>query len=326
MLPAPSLRWYAIKLFERDEKVMAGFTLSADLAARLEGIISGCEEALDDDSESIITNERYTYLSRVMDHCVKKVRTGLSTSDKIDRIVTHRVFALPIFAAVMFCVYAIAMGSWPVSIGTKATDWTNDVLFAEIVPNFLNRFLLGADGAPVIADWLYGLIQDGIVAGVGAVLGFGSWKPAVAVFTGLIAKENVVGTFGVLYQFAGELSENGDEIWGSIAGDFTGVTAYSFMIFNLLCAPCFAAMGAIKREMNNPRWTAFAIGYMCVFAYVVSLIVYQLGGLVTGEVSFNVFTIVAAVLLAGILYLLVRKNPYETADGVRIDRKRTVRA
>ena len=172
MVPAPSLRWYAIKLFERDEKVMAGFTLSADLAARLEGIISGCEEALDDDSESIITNERYTYLSRVMDHCVKKVRTGLSTSDKIDRIVTHRVFALPIFAAVMFCVYAIAMGSWPVSIGTKATDWTNDVLFAEIVPNFLNRFLLGADGAPVIAGWLYGLIQDGIVAGVGAVLGF----------------------------------------------------------------------------------------------------------------------------------------------------------
>ena len=172
MVPAPSLRWYAIKLFERDEKVMAGFTLSADLAARLEGIISGCEEALDDDSESIITNERYTYLSRVMEHCVKKVRTGLSTSDKIDRIVTHRVFALPIFAAVMFCVYAIAMGSWPVSIGTKATDWTNDVLFAEIVPNFLNRFLLGADGAPVIAGWLYGLIQDGIVAGVGAVLGF----------------------------------------------------------------------------------------------------------------------------------------------------------
>ena len=172
MVPAPSLRWYAIKLFERDEKVMADFTLSADLAARLEGIISGCEEALDDDSESIIANERYTYLSRVMEHCVKKVRTGLSTSDKIDRIVTHRVFALPIFAAVMFCVYAIAMGSWPVSIGTKATDWTNDVLFAEIVPNFLNRFLLGADGAPVIAGWLYGLIQDGIVAGVGAVLGF----------------------------------------------------------------------------------------------------------------------------------------------------------
>ena len=308
VVPAPSLRWYAIKLFERDEKVMAGFTLSADLAARLEGIISGCEEALDDDSESIITNERYTYLSRVMDHCVKKVRTGLSTSDKIDRIVTHRVFALPIFAAVMFCVYAIAMGSWPVSIGTKATDWTNDVLFAEIVPNFLNRFLLGADGAPVIAGWLYGLIQDGIVAGVGAVLGFGSWKPAVAVFTGLIAKENVVGTFGVLYQFAGELSENGDEIWGSIAGDFTGVTAYSFMIFNLLCAPCFAAMGAIKREMNSPKWTLGAIGYMCGFAYVISLMVYQLGGLLTGEVGFGTGTVAAILCLAALLYLLFRKG------------------
>ena len=521
VVPAPSLRWYAIKLFERDEKVMAGFTLSADLAARLEGIISGCEEALDDDSESIITNERYTYLSRVMDHCVKKVRTGLSTSDKIDRIVTHRVFALPIFAAVMFCVYAIAMGSWPVSIGTKATEWTNDVLFAEIVPNFLNRFLLGADGAPVIAGWLYGLIQDGIVAGVGAVLGFvpqmlvlflllciledigymariafimdrifrrfglsgksfipmlvatgcgvpgimasrtieqdrdrkltvmttgfipcgakmpiiglfagalfggsswvatsayfigvaavilsgvilkktrlfagdpapfvmelpayhipkaanilrgtwergwsfikragtvillssvvlwflqgygfvdgalqavednntsllatigsaiaflfaplgfGSWKPAVAVFTGLIAKENVVGTFGVLYQFAGELSENGDEIWGSIAGDFTGVTAYSFMIFNLLCAPCFAAMGAIKREMNSPKWTLGAIGYMCGFAYVISLMVYQLGGLLTGEVGFGTGTVAAILCLAALLYLLFRKG------------------
>ena len=521
VVPAPSLRWYAIKLFERDEKVMAGFTLSADLAARLEGIISGCEEALDDDSESIITNERYTYLSRVMDHCVKKVRTGLSTSDKIDRIVTHRVFALPIFAAVMFCVYAIAMGSWPVSIGTKATEWTNDVLFAEIVPNFLNRFLLGADGAPVIAGWLYGLIQDGIVAGVGAVLGFvpqmlvlflllciledigymariafimdrifrrfglsgksfipmlvatgcgvpgimasrtieqdrdrkltvmttgfipcgakmpiiglfagalfggsswvatsayfigvaavilsgvilkktrlfagdpapfvmelpayhipkaanilrgtwergwsfikragtvillssvvlwflqgygfvdgalqavednntsllatigsaiaflfaplgfGSWKPAVAVFTGLIAKENVVGTFGVLYQFAGELSENGDEIWGSIAGDFTGVNAYSFMIFNLLCAPCFAAMGAIKREMNSPKWTLGAIGYMCGFAYVISLMVYQLGGLLTGEVGFGTGTVAAILCLAALLYLLFRKG------------------
>ena len=559
VVPAPSLRWYAIKLFERDEKVMAGFTLSADLAARLEGIISGCEEALDDDSESIITNERYTYLSRVMDHCVKKVRTGLSTSDKIDRIVTHRVFALPIFAAVMFCVYAIAMGSWPVSIGTKATEWTNDVLFAEIVPNFLNRFLLGADGAPVIAGWLYGLIQDGIVAGVGAVLGFvpqmlvlflllciledigymariafimdrifrrfglsgksfipmlvatgcgvpgimasrtieqdrdrkltvmttgfipcgakmpiiglfagalfggsswvatsayfigvaavilsgvilkktrlfagdpapfvmelpayhipkaanilrgtwergwsfikragtvillssvvlwflqgygfvdgalqavednntsllatigsaiaflfaplgfGSWKPAVAVFTGLIAKENVVGTFGVLYQFAGELSETGDEIWGNIAADFTGITAYSFMIFNLLCAPCFAAMGAIKREMNtgitaysfmifnllcapcfaamgaikremnNWKWTLGAIGYMCGFAYVISLMVYQFGGLITGQVAFGAGTVAAVLCLAALLYLLFRKG-YQ-GDTVRL--------
>ena len=389
MVPAPSLRWYAIKLFERDEKVMAGFTLSADLAARLEGIISGCEEALDDDSESIITNERYTYLSRVMEHCVKKVRTGLSTSDKIDRIVTHRVFALPIFAAVMFCVYAIAMGSWPVSIGTKATEWTNDVLFAEIVPNFLNRFLLGADGAPVIAGWLYGLIQDGIVAGVGAVLGFvpqmlvlflllciledigymariafimdrifrrfglsgksfipmlvatGCGVPGImasrtieqdrdrkltVMTTGFIpcgAKMPIIGLFaGALFGGSSWVATSAYFIGVAavilsgvilkktrlFAGDFTGVTAYSFMIFNLLCAPCFAAMGAIKREMNNPKWTLGAIGYMCGFAYVISLMVYQLGGLLTGEVGFGTGTVAAILCLAALLYLLFRKG------------------
>ena len=448
VVPAETARWYAIKLFERDEKVMAGFTLSADLSARLEGLIKGCEDAMDDDSESIITNERYTYIAKVMDHCVKKSRAGLSASDKIDRIVTHRVLALPIFAAVMFLVYALSMGSWPVSIGTKATEWTNDVLFGEIVPNFLNGFLLGADGAPVIAQWLYGLIMDGIVAGVGAVLGFvpqmlvlflllciledigymariafimdrifrrfglsgksfipmlvatgcgvpgimasrtieqdrdrkltvmttgfipcgakmpiiglfagalfggsswvatsayfigvaaviisgvilkktrifagdpapfvmelpayhvpkavnilrgtwergwsfikragtvillssivlwflqgygfvdgvfqavednnhsllaaigsgvavifqplgfGHWQAAVATLTGLIAKEEVVNTYGVVYNFAGELSETGDEIWSMLALDFTALSAYSFMIFNLLC-------------------------------------------------------------------------------------------
>ena len=536
VVPADSLRWYAIKLFERDEKVMAGFTLSADASTRLEAFIRGCEEAMDDDSESIITNERYTYISKVMSHCVKKVRTGLSTSDKIDRIVTHRILALPIFAVVMFCVYAISMGSWPVSIGTRATEWTNDVLFGEIVPNFLNGFLLGADGAPVIAQWLYGLIMDGIVAGVGAVLGFvpqmlvlflllciledigymariafimdrifrrfglsgksfipmlvatgcgvpgimasrtieqdrdrkltvmttgfipcgakmpiiglfagalfggsawvatsayfigvaavvisgvilkktrifagdpapfvmelpayhvpkavnilrgtwergwsfikragtvilvssvvlwflqgygivdgalqavednntsllatigsaiaflfapigfGTWKPAVAVFTGLIAKENVVGTFGVLYGFA-EVAEDGAEIWGNIASDFTGITAYSFMIFNLLCAPCFAAMGAIKREMNSPKWTLGAIGYMCGFAYVISLMVYQFGGLITGEVSFGVGTVAAVLCLAALIYLLFRKG-YQ-GDTVRLRAVDAVRA
>ncbi|WP_294510179.1 ferrous iron transport protein B [uncultured Intestinimonas sp.] len=538
VVPSDSLRWYAIKLFERDEKVMAGFTLSADVSARLEGLIKDCEDAMDDDSESIITNERYTYISKVMDHCVKKVRAGLSTSDKIDRIVTHRVLALPIFAVVMFLVYALSMGSFaietdtvtiPISIGTAATEWTNDVLFGQIVPNFLNGFLLGADGAPVIAQWLYGLVMDGIVAGVGAVLGFvpqmlvlflllciledigymariafimdrifrrfglsgksfipmlvatgcgvpgimasrtieqdrdrkltvmttgfipcgakmpiiglfagalfggsawvatsayfigvaavvisgiilkktrifagdpapfvmelpayhipkpvnilrgtwergwsfikragtvillssvvlwflqgygmvdgtlqavednntsllatigsgiaflfaplgfGSWKPAVAVFTGLVAKENVVGTFGVLYQFAGELSDNGDEIWGNIARDFTGITAYSFMIFNLLCAPCFAAMGAIKREMNSPKWTLGAIGYMCGFAYVISLMVYQFGGLITGQVSFGAGTVAAVLCLAALIFLLFRKG-YQ-GDTVRL--------
>ena len=545
VVPADSLRWYAIKLFERDEKVMAGFTLSADASTRLEAFIRGCEEAMDDDSESIITNERYTYISQVMSHCVKKVRTGLSTSDKIDRIVTHRILALPIFAAVMFLVYALSMGSFvietdtftiPISIGTAATEWTNDVLFGEIVPNFLNGFLLGADGAPVIAQWLYGLIMDGIVAGVGAVLGFvpqmlvlflllciledigymariafimdrifrrfglsgksfipmlvatgcgvpgimasrtieqdrdrkltvmttgfipcgakmpiiglfagalfggsawvatsayfigvaavvisgvilkktrifagdpapfvmelpayhvpkavnilrgtwergwsfikragtvilvssvvlwflqgygivdgalqavednntsllatigsaiaflfapigfGTWKPAVAVFTGLIAKENVVGTFGVLYGFA-EVAEDGAEIWGNIASDFTGITAYSFMIFNLLCAPCFAAMGAIKREMNSPKWTLGAIGYMCGFAYVISLMVYQFGGLITGEVSFGVGTVAAVLCLAALVYLLFRKG-YQ-GDTVRLRAVDAVRA
>ena len=535
VVPAETARWYAIKLFERDEKVMAGFTLSADLSARLEALVKGCEDAMDDDSESIITNERYTYIAKVMDHCVKKSRAGLSASDKIDRIVTHRVLALPIFAVVMFCVYALSMGSWPVSIGTKATEWTNDVLFGEIVPNFLNGFLLNADGAPIIAGWLYGLIMDGIVAGVGAVLGFvpqmlvlflllciledigymariafimdrifrrfglsgksfipmlvatgcgvpgimasrtieqdrdrkltvmttgfipcgakmpiiglfagalfggsswvatsayfigvaaviisgvilkktrifagdpapfvmelpayhipkavnilrgtwergwsfikragtvilvssvalwflqgygivdgalqavednntsllatigssiaflfapigfGTWKPAVAVFTGLIAKENVVGTFGVLYGFA-EVAEDGAEIWGNIAGDFTGITAYSFMIFNLLCAPCFAAMGAIKREMNSPKWTLGAIGYMCGFAYVISLMVYQFGGLITGEVSFGVGTVAAVLCLAALIYLLFRKG-YQ-GDTVRLRAVEAVR-
>ena len=167
----------------------------------------------------------------------------------------------------------------------------------------------------------FGLVEDmnnSVLAAIGsavafifAPLGFGNWRATVAVVTGLIAKENVVATFGVLYNFAGELSENGDEIWALVAQDYTAISAYSFMIFNLLCAPCFAAMGAIKREMNNAKWTAFAIGYMCVFAYVVSLIVYQIGGLITGEVSFGIGTVVAVVLVVGIVYLLFRKNKYE---------------
>ena len=156
-----------------------------------------------------------------------------------------------------------------------------------------------------------------------APIGFGTWKPAVAVFTGLIAKENVVGTFGVLYGFA-EVAEDGAEIWGNIAGDFTGITAYSFMIFNLLCAPCFAAMGAIKREMNSPKWTLGAIGYMCGFAYVISLMVYQFGGLITGEVSFGVGTVAAVLCLAALIYLLFRKG-YQ-GDTVRLRAVDAVRA
>ena len=158
------------------------------------------------------------------------------------------------------------------------------------------------------------------VAWIFAPLGFGNWKATVASVSGLIAKENVVGTFGVLYHFGGEeLSENGDEIWSLVAADYTALSAYTFMIFNLLCAPCFAAMGAIKREMNNGKWTAFAIGYMCALAYCSALVVYQLGGIITGELSFNFFTIVAAVILVAFIYLLVRPNKYVNDNEVKID-------
>ena len=177
----------------------------------------------------------------------------------------------------------------------------------------------------------FGMVEDmnnSVLAAVGsavafifAPLGFGNWRATVAVVTGLIAKENVVATFGVLYNFAGELSENGDEIWALVAQDYTAISAYSFMIFNLLCAPCFAAMGAIKREMNNPKWTLGAIGYMCGFAYVVSMIVYQIGGLFTGEAVFSVWTVVAIVFLAGMLYLLFR--PYKESKTLS---ERLVRA
>ena len=526
------LRWYAIKIFERDEKVLEELNLSADLKAHLEQHIADCETELDDDAESIITNQRYSYINSVVTKAVKKkaAKGSLSVSDKIDQIVTNRILALPIFAVIMFCIYAIAMGGWAISIGTMGTDWANDVLFGEWVPGLFDT-ILGALGVAE-GGWLYGLIQDGIVAGVGAVLGFvpqmlvlflllailedvgymarvafimdrifrrfglsgksfipmlvatgcgvpgimasrtieqdrdrkmtimttgfipcgakmpiiglfagavfgGSslvatsaffigiaavvisgimlkkfkafagepapfvmelpayhapsasnvlratwergwsfikragtvillstivlwflqgygftdgvfgpvednntsllaaigntiawifyplgwtgdmaWKATVASFTGLIAKENVVGTMATLYHFAGEVSENGEEIWALVGADFGAITAYSFMIFNLLCAPCFAAMGAIKREMNNAKWTAFAIGYMCVFAYVISLIVYQLGGLITGAASFSLWTVVALVLLAGILCLLFRKG-YQGEENAR---------
>ena len=587
------LRWYAIKVFERDEKVMEELKLDPGLQSHLEQHIADCEAELDDDAESIITNQRYSYISGVVDRSVKKkaAKHSLSTSDKIDRIVTNRILALPIFVAVMFLVYAISMGGSDFALGTRATDWANDGLFGD------GWFLSGGDGyeddagdfenagtiieayengetvvyfydddsgeteevevdaavyaearatlaqfgeegpdpndygrwqdsIPVMvgswlesvecADWLSGLIVDGIIAGVGAVLGFvpqmlvlflllsiledvgymariafimdrifrkfglsgksfipmlvgtgcgvpgvmasrtienerdrrmtimttcfipcgakmpiiamfagalfggstlvatsayfigvaaiivsgimlkktkafagdpapfvmelpqyhvpsvgnvlratwergwsfikragtvilassvilwflqgfgfengafglvensdasilaviggaaafifaplgfGNWQSTVATVTGLIAKENVVSTFHVLFP--------GSNFAAQVAMAFTGLSAYSFMIFNLLCAPCFAAMGAIKREMNNARWTWAAIGYMCGLAYVVSLMVYQLGGLIAGEVSFGLRTIAALVCLAGMIYLLVRKNKYE---------------
>ena len=516
-----SLRWHAIKLFERDEKELEEVQLDPALKAHIEAHIADCEKELDDDAESIITNQRYAYISRVVERSVRKkaAKHALTASDKIDRIVTNRILALPIFVVVMWAVYTIAMGGTPVSIGTMATDWTNDVLVGEWICGNLGAWMESIG----CAAWLTGLVVDGIVAGVGAVigfvpqmlvlffllsiledvgymariafimdrifrrfglsgksfipmlvatgcgvpgimasrtiendrdrkmtimttgfipcgakmpiiglfagalfggsgwiatsayfigvaavivsgiilkktklfagdpapfvmelpayhipsaknvfhstwerggsfikragtvilassvvlwflqgfgfvdgvfgmvednnasllasvgnvvapvfapLGFGTWQGAVATFTGLIAKENVVSTFGVLYGFA-EVAEDGAEIWSLLAGDFTALTAYSFMIFNLLCAPCFAAMGAIKREMNNAKWTWIAIGYMCGFAYVVAMIVYQLGMLFSGH--FGVGTVVALLLLAGLIYLLLRKNKYQDA-------------
>ena len=515
------LHWYAIKLFERDEKVLEDLQLDKTLAEHLEEHIADCEKELDDDAESIITNQRYAYINGVVSKAVKKKapKGSLSVSDKIDQIVTNRVLALPIFAVVMFCIYAIAMGGWPVSIGTMATDWANDVLFGELVPGAVDGILAALHVAE--GGVLYSLIQDGIVAGVGAVLGFvpqmlvlffllaivedigymarvafimdrifrrfglsgksfipmlvatgcgvpgimasrtieqdrdrkmtvmttafmpcgaklpiigliagaifggsawvatscyfigiasivisgimlkkfkafagepapfvmelpayhvpsagnvlratwergwsfikragtiillssiviwflqgfgfeggafgmveeqdnsllaaigsalcfiftplgfGNWRATVATITGLVAKEEVVNTFGILYHFGGELSEAGDEIWSLVAADYTAVSAYSFLFFNLLCAPCFAAMGAIKREMNNVKWTLGAIGYMCLGAYVLALIVYQIGGLVTGELTFGIGTVVAAALVVMIIYLLFRKG------------------
>mgnify|MGYP000689283807 CR=1 FL=1 len=528
-VPANKRRYYAVKLFERDEKVMDELKLDKSLSDHIDQHIKDCEAEMDDDAESIITNQRYAYINTVVGKAVKKKARveHLTVSDKIDQIVTNRILALPIFALVMFLMYSLSMGTsiadggW--AIGTFATDWTNDVLFGEIVPGALGG-LLESIG---VAGWLYGLIMDGIVAGVGAVLGFvpqmlvlffllsiledvgymsrvafimdrifrkfglsgksfipvlvgtgcgvpgvmasrtienerdrrmtimttcfipcgakmpiigliagamfggsslvavsayfigmaaiicsgvilkktklfagdpapfvmelpayhvpawgnvfratwergwsfikragsvilaatvvlwflqgfgfengvfgmvedqdnsvlaaiatkvawifaplgfGNWRATVASVSGLIAKENVVGTFGVLYHFGGELSENGDEIWAAVAQDYTALSAYAFMIFNLLCAPCFAAMGAIKREMNNPKWTLGAIGYMCGFAYVVSLIVYQLGGLMLGEVAFGAGTVAAGIALAALVYLAARRGYRPGAD------------
>lgn len=508
--------FYAVKLFERDDKIEAAIKTSADAS-----VIEAVEKSMDDDSESIITDARYTYITSVIKDCYKKgSKEVLTTSDKIDRIVTNRVLALPIFALVMWFVYYISV----TTVGTIVTDWTNDVLFGEIIPPAVDSFL----DAIQCADWLHGLIVDGIIGGVGAVLGFvpqmlvlffflailedcgymarvafimdrifrkfglsgksfipmligtgcgvpavmasrtiesdrdrkmtimtttfipcsakmpiigliagaifhgaswvapsayfvgmaavivsgimlkktklfagdpapfvmempayhmprvvnvlrsmwergssfikkagtiillstivlwflqgfgwekgafgmvddidhsilssigqtfawifsplgwGDWKAAVASVTGLIAKENVVATFGQLYGFA-EVAEEGNEFWGQLSASFTPLAAYSFMIFNLLCAPCFAAMGAIKREMNNTKWFWIAIGYQCGFAYVCSLIVYQLGSLFNGG-SFGFGTIVGFILLIGLIYLLVR--PSKESDTAEVE-------
>ena len=613
-LPAEQQRWYAIKIFERDEKVLEQLKLKNEVLAHIEADIKAAEEELSDDAESIITNERYVYIASIIKSCYKKKDKGkLSTSDKIDRIVTNRWAALPIFAVVMFIVYYISV----TTVGTWVTDWTNDGLFGEgwhllgigsseyseasenyVIPGAtIEAFEAAAEqaglepetateltataeildeengevveafgvtyqdymaaleveepdpanygvwvpGIPVLignglerincAGWLQGLILDGIVGGVGAVLGFvpqmfvlfiflaflegcgymarvafvmdrifrkfglsgksfipmligtgcgipgimasrtiendrdrrmtimtttfipcgaklpiialiagalfgeawwvapsayfvgvaaiiisgimlkktkifsgdpapfvmelpayhwptlgsilrsmwergwsfikkagtvillsaivlwflqafgvengvfrmvsdlnnsvlasigrgiqwlfaplgwGNWQSAVAAVTGLIAKENVVSTFGVLLGGFEEVAESGWQIWANMRELFTPLSAYSFLIFNLLCAPCFAAMGAIKREMNNGKWTLFAIGYQCVFAYAVSLIVYQVGSVFTGNA--NAVGLIAAIIVLGvILYMLFR--PYKESTSLKTDVK-----
>ena len=521
-------RFFAIKLLEKDDKITEQMKSVPDVSAEIKQL----EDKFDDDTESIITNERYVYISSIIGDCVtKNKKNAMTTSDKIDRIVTNRWLALPIFAVVMWVVYYVSV----TTVGTFVTDWTNDVLFGEIIPPAIENLL----NAIHCADWLQGLILDGIVAGVGAVLGFvpqmlvlflflaflescgymarvafimdrifrkfglsgksfipmligsgcgvpgimasrtiendrdrkmtimtttfvpcgaklpiialiagalfngaswvapsayfvgiaaiicsgiilkktkmfagdpapfvmelpayhwptvsnvlrsmwergwsfikkagtiillstivlwflmsfgwesgsfgmveelnnsilasiGStiawifaplgwtqagegWKMAVAAVTGLIAKENVVATFGMLYGFA-EVAEDGAEIWGNLAAAMTPIAAYGFLVFNLLCAPCFAAMGAIKREMNNAKWFWFAIGYQCGLAYVVSLCIYQIGTLITTG-AFGIGTVVAFLLVIGFLYLLFR--PYKESNSLNVNTKKVVSA
>ena len=526
-VPEEQKRFFAIKLLEKDDKIQAQMKSVPDVSAEIQKM----EELFDDDTESIITNERYVYISSIIHDCVTKNKQNkMTTSDKIDHIVTNRWLALPIFAAVMFLVYYISV----TTVGTWVTDWTNDVLFGEIIPPAIEKFLIGIG----CAGWLQGLILDGIVAGVGAVLGFvpqmlvlflflafleacgymarvafimdrifrkfglsgksfipmligsgcgvpgimasrtiendrdrkmtimtttfipcgaklpiialiagalfdgawwvapsayfvgiaaiicsgiilkktkmfagdpapfvmelpayhwptvgnvlrsmwergrsfikkagtiillstivlwflmnfgwgdgtfgmleaeqlndsilahigsviapifvplgwGDWKMAVAAVTGLIAKENVVGTFGILFGFAEVNADNGIEIWGQLAGSMTAVAAYSFLVFNLLCAPCFAAMGAIKREMNNAKWFWFAIGYQTGLAYIVSLCIYQIGTLISTG-TFGAGTVVAFILVIGFIYLLVK--PYKESKTLNVNMKGMVGA
>ena len=517
-IPEEQKRFFAIKLLEKDDKIAEQMKQKADVSAEIKEM----EDAFDDDTESIITNERYVYISSIIGECItKNGKKALSTSDKIDRIVTNRWLALPIFAVVMWVVYYVSV----TTVGSILTDWTNDTLFGEwIIPAAQNFFEnIGC------ADWLTGLIVDGIISGVGAVLGFvpqmlvlfiflaflescgymarvafimdrifrkfglsgksfipmligsgcgvpgvmasrtiendrdrkmtimtttfipcgaklpiialiagalfdgaswvapsayfvgiaaiicsgiilkktklfagdpapfvmelpayhwptvsnvlrsmwergwsfikkagtiilmstivlwflmnfgwvdgsfgmleaeqlndsilasigsviaplfaplgwGDWKMAVAAVSGLIAKENVVGTFGILFGF-GEVAEDGAEIWGQLAGSLSTVAAYSFLVFNLLCAPCFAAMVAIKREMNNTKWFFTAIGYQTLLAYVVSLCIYQIGNLFIGG-GFGIGTVVAVLLIIGFVYLLVR--PYKESATLSV--------
>ena len=568
-LPEEQQRWYAIKLFERDEKVQAKLGLSSDTLAHIEKDIEACETELDDDAESIITSQRYDYVTSIIGGCLRRANKGeLTTSDKIDKIVTNRILALPIFALIMWVVYALSMGApigdGGISIGTFLTDWTNDVLGAEWLVEGSRSLLEGMGASAAVT----GLVADGIVNGVGAVLGFvpqmlvlflmlailedcgymariafimdrifrrfglsgksfipmlvgtgcgipgvmasrtienerdrrmtimttcfipcgakmpiigliagalfggatwiatsayfigvaaiiisgvmlkktklfagdpapfvmelpayhvpsitnvlrstwergwsfikkagtvilissiviwclssfgtvngkfgmvdalyedpevatdeyvesvaarmgitadevnpmddsllasigntfapiftplgfGSWKPAVATVTGLVAKEQVVSTFAVLYNAdteADDWDDEGSPIWANVAADFDAfsgghgqLAAFAFMIFNLLCAPCFAAMGAIKREMNNGKWTAFAIGYMCVFAYAAGLVVYQLG--LAGSGAMNPVGMICAVAVLGFVGYMLFIKKYQEADRLLV--------
>ena len=534
-IPEEQKRFYAIKLFERDDKIKDAMKNAPDV----EDIIARAEKEMDDDAESIITNERYSFIGSIIGDCLKKNKTQeLTTSDKIDRIVTNRWLALPIFAAVMWLVYYVSV----TTVGSILTDWTNDTLFGEWIIPAAQSFFEGIG----CADWLTGLIVDGVISGVGAVLGFvpqmlvlfiflaflescgymariafimdrifrkfglsgksfipmligtgcgvpgvmasrtiendrdrkmtvmtttfipcgaklpiialiagalfdgaswvapsayfvgiaaiicsgiilkktkmfagdpapfvmelpayhmptvgnvlrsmwergwsfikkagtiitlstiivwfllnfgwtdagfgmlnfdglegaameaaqaqcilakignliawifaplgwGNWKMTVAAITGLVAKENVVGTFGQLFGFA-EVAEDGQEIWGTLANSMSQVAAYSFLVFNLLCAPCFAAMGAIKREMNNAKWFWFAIGYQCLLAYLVALCIFQFGTLFTGG-GFGIGTVEAIVILIGFIYMLFR--PYKESTSLNANTVSSVRA
>ena len=521
MVPQEYIRWYASKLFEHDEEVLKELKLSEHIGIKLDNVISKIEKQMDDDSESIVANERYIFIGEVVQKVLKKKQRGLTTSDKIDRVVTNRILALPIFIAIMFVVYYVSI-SW---VGAIATDWTNDVLFGDYIQGGVATFMENAG----TAEWIQSLVVDGIIGGVGAVLGFvpqmfilffflsiledcgymarvafimdrifrrfglsgksfipllvssgcgvpgimatktienekdrrmtimtttfipcgaklpvialiggamfpnipwlapvmyfagigavifsgivlkktkmfagdaapfvmelpqyhmpapkgvwihmwergksfiikagtiiflacaaiwflssfgftnggfgmvaeddsilavigtfvapifaplgfGNWKAAVATISGLVAKENVVGTFGVLFGFGGDVAEDDAGLLTSIASMFPySAAALSFLVFNLLCAPCFAAIGAIRREMNNAKWTWFAIGYQTVLAYVVALIINQLGGILFGGMTFGAGTVVAIALLAVMIFLLVRPMPKKRGNVV----------
>ena len=522
-MPEEQQRWFAVKIFERDEQLIEKLNISKDKLAHIEQDIKACEKEMDDDSQSIITSARYTYIASIIDGCVKKSNRGMSTSDKIDRVLTNRILGLPIFAAIMTLVYYIAIST----VGTALTDWTNDVFVGEWILPAAQSFFEGIG----CADWLTGLIVDGVISGVGAVLGFvpqmlvlflelciledcgymariafimdrvfrrfglsgksfipmlvgtgcgvpgvmasrtieqerdrrmtimtttfipcgakmpivglmagaifggawwvapsayfvgiaaiiisgiilkktkpfagepapfvmelpayhvptvknvlrgtwergwsfikkagtiitlasvfvwftssfgfvdgafgmvedmdasilatignavcfifaplgfGNWQATVATLLGLVAKEEVVGAFGTLFAVAGdalEMVEEGDFAGlVNIAAQFTQLSAYSFLIFNLLCAPCFAAIGTIRRQMASAKWTWFAIGYMTVFAWAVGLMIYQFGTLVSGG-GFGVWTAVAFVVLAALLFQLFRPMPRYDGSG-----------